>query len=51
MSFFRKIERTQKQRERKAFRQQLVKEGKKLVYDVKTNKLEIVDAKKPYVKE
>lgn len=50
MSFLRKMKRRQQKIERKAFRDQLVKEGKKLIFNLKTNKLEIVEAKKPYVK-
>ena len=51
MSFSRKVKRRQEAKRRKAWKSQLVKEGKKLQVNLKTGRLEIVDAKKPYRKE
>ena len=50
-NFFRKVKRNQKKKEKENFQRELVSKGKKVIFNVKTNKLEIVDAKKPYRKE
>lgn len=50
MSFLRKVKRNQERKEKQRFKEQLVKEGKKVQFNMKTNQLEIVEAKKPYRK-
>ena len=50
-NFFRKVKRNQERKERDTFREELVRNGKKVVFNPKTEKIEIVDVKKPYRKE
>lgn len=50
-NFFRKVERSQKKKQKEAFRKELVRNGKKVIFNPKTEKIEIVDVQKPYRKE
>lgn len=50
-NFLRKVKRNKERKEKEKFREELVRNGKKVVFNPKTNKIEIVDVKKPYRKE
>ena len=50
-NFFRKVERNKEKKKKEAFQKELVSKGKKVIYNFKTEKIEIVDAQKPYRKE
>lgn len=50
-NFLRKVKRNKERKEKEKFCEELVRNGKKVVFNPKTNKIEIVDVKKPYRKE
>lgn len=50
-NFLRKVKRNKERKEKESFHKELVRNGKKVIFNPKTEKIEIVDVKKPYRKE